>query len=125
MSPFLKKILRMHHKQWCQDLGIKPAKIRFLPRLNEYLGAYMHTDNSIEIYIDLENSYKLYKWVLAHETYHHYQKSTNTLSIDKYKNKPKTLWPVYSARPWERSANRFANKVCGVTRKTEIFQKEA
>lgn len=109
-----KQKLKKLHKDLCNQLGIFPTTISWerVWKLNgdESVGSYTHKNNHIKINPLL--SFKRARWVMAHETYHHYQNTKGLLSGVRYKSRLKSFWrkrTSWSKWPWERAAIRFAD----------------
>lgn len=110
-----REVIRWHHKL-CKELGIKPARIVFRQKARKNtwrLGCIELERNTIVLYTEECKRIGFNPLVvMAHETYHLYQKHRGWLDGYSYKGIDDELWPSqHSRQPWERAAIRYEKKI--------------
>jgi len=115
LSMVAKKRLKRLHTKLCDELGIPSVPhlkfSRVFYQCVEKMGEISYYDHKITINPTV--SYRDARSTVAHETYHWYQYQTGLIDGQVYKGSPKNLWKQkgpWSTWPWERAANRFADK---------------
>jgi methionine salvage enolase-phosphatase E1 len=119
-----KRQVEAYHKKLCRQLGIQPGNILMIDddwqALEGMMGAYSHGLHTLFIrkdnFVEGTRNFKGrgWRWIVAHETYHHYQNSIGWLTRTHYRGTIKRYWKrrlPYSAWPWERAAEFYAKKV--------------
>jgi hypothetical protein len=116
----MKKKMERLHSQLCKELGITPTKITMNDGGWGTTGGW-YDGRTQKIYVNPSRDESCFpwkkrswKWVMAHETYHHYQACKGWLTPKAYKGVAKAWYKErgsWSTYPWERAANLYADKV--------------
>lgn len=111
-TPAERQYCRFLHRRLCAELGIPPARLEFAstPCATRpgSSGSYDPGTGTIRLY-QCPGKF-LGVVVVAHETYHHYQRERGWLTRSHYRGRPKREWRErlpYRQWPWERAAYRY------------------
>jgi len=116
-----KRQVEAYHRKLCRQLGIEPATVIMCSdeELEYHMGAYNSKKRLLKAarhnwMKGLSGVWYDWRWVVRHETYHHNQACKGWLTPTHYRGTVKRYWRrrgPWSKWPWERAANRFADKV--------------
>lgn len=114
------RIMQDYHDKLCEQLGIRPAVVEVGGLPWDTMARYHCTYGLIQIHPGKiqrgagNTKDCTWRWLIAHETYHHYQREKGWLTATHYRGILKSEIAArlpYSRWPHEVAANRYANKV--------------
>lgn len=109
--------MQRYHNKLCKELGIQPTEVVALTyeqaKAENRTGWFKHSTRKIYVYYHGSKRHSP-EWVVAHETKHWADYYNGRLTATHYRGTIKRYWKKrgpWSTWPWEKSANRYANKV--------------
>lgn len=114
------RLMQDYHNMLCKQLGIQPAVVEIGGLPDDCMGRYHSALGLIQLHLCKtypgygRTKSRSWRWILAHETAHHLQREKGWLTSTHYRGTLKSEIAArlpYSQWPWERAANRYANKV--------------